>query len=305
MKVQHPGTVTRSCRRLEPERHASPTSRPSTAWRSAGPPPGRMPAPTASTTAPPGPRCSPSTPRRRRSRDRSTWDPCSATCRPTRSPATAACGDGSSSTRWAGTTTGCPPSAGCRTSSECVCDPSLPYDPDFRLPEEPGKDDIPVSRPNFIALCHELTAEDEQAFEDLWRRVGLSVDWGRTYATIDDRSRRDQPAHVPAQPRPRRGLLRGGAHACGTSTSRRRWRRPRWRTANGTAPTTGIRFDDIEIETTRPELIAACVALVAHPDDERYRDRFGTTVHTPALRCRGARARPPPGRAGQGHRASP
>ena len=42
-----------------------------------------------------------------------------------------------------------------------------------------------------------------------------------------------------------------------------------------------LRFDDIEIETTRPELVAACVALVAHPDDERYAARFGTTVHTP------------------------
>src|SRR5438874_5369606 len=40
-------------------------------------------------------------------------------------------------------------------------------------------------------------------------------------------------------------------------------------------------FDDIPIETTRPELLAACVALVAHPDDARYRDRFGTAVHTP------------------------
>ena len=70
------------------------------------------------------------------------------------------------------------------------CDPSLPYDPDFPLPDEPGKDDIPVSRPNFIELCERLTAEDEQAFEELWRRVGLSVDWQRTYATIGDRARR-------------------------------------------------------------------------------------------------------------------
>ena len=37
----------------------------------------------------------------------------------------------------------------------------------------------------------------------------------------------------------------------------------------------------VEIETTRPELLAACVALVAHPDDERYRPLFGSTVVTP------------------------
>jgi valyl-tRNA synthetase len=37
----------------------------------------------------------------------------------------------------------------------------------------------------------------------------------------------------------------------------------------------------VEIETTRPELIPACVALVAHPDDERYRPLFGRDVVTP------------------------
>ena len=37
----------------------------------------------------------------------------------------------------------------------------------------------------------------------------------------------------------------------------------------------------VHIETTRPELIPACVALVAHPDDERYADLFGTTVLSP------------------------
>ena len=117
VEVQHPGTVTRSCRPPRPERPASPTSPPSTVWRSAGPPPGRRPAPTASTPAPPGPRSSPSTPPRRRCRARSTWARSSATSRPTPSPATGACGAGSSSTPWAGTTTGCRPSAGCRPTS--------------------------------------------------------------------------------------------------------------------------------------------------------------------------------------------
>ena len=41
------------------------------------------------------------------------------------------------------------------------------------------------------------------------------------------------------------------------------------------------RDTQVVISTTRPELIASCVAMVAHPDDERYDGLFGTTVRTP------------------------
>src|SRR6188508_1303808 len=70
------------------------------------------------------------------------------------------------------------------------CDPSLPYDPAFQPPDKPGKQPIPVSRPNFIELCTRLTVEDEKAFEQLWKSLGLSVDWSMTYATIDKRAQR-------------------------------------------------------------------------------------------------------------------
>jgi valyl-tRNA synthetase len=38
---------------------------------------------------------------------------------------------------------------------------------------------------------------------------------------------------------------------------------------------------DLFIDTTRPELIPACVALVAHPSDERYKPLFSTSAITP------------------------
>ncbi|HET6813733.1 MAG TPA: class I tRNA ligase family protein, partial [Actinomycetota bacterium] len=70
------------------------------------------------------------------------------------------------------------------------CDPSLPYKPAFEPPEWPSRQPIAVSRPNFVELCSQLTMEDEQAFEATFRRLGLSVDWSLTYATIGERARR-------------------------------------------------------------------------------------------------------------------
>src|SRR5205807_5989876 len=47
-----------------------------------------------------------------------------------------------------------------------------------------------ISRPNFVQLCLRLTESDEQVFEELWRTLGLSVDWAMTYTTIGERAQR-------------------------------------------------------------------------------------------------------------------
>ncbi len=189
------------------------------------------------------------------------------------------------------------------------CDPSLPYDPSFEPPATPPpKDAVAVSRPNFVALCQRLTVEDEKAFEDLWRALGLSVDWGLTYATIDERSRR-------ASQRSFLHLLAAGdvyQHEAPTlwdvdfrtavsqaeledrerpaAYHRLRFPRADPGAAGGALPDGStappVDGDAIEIETTRPELLPACVALVAHPDDARYRPLFGTEVVTPLFGVR-------------------
>ncbi|MEV5976207.1 valine--tRNA ligase [Streptomyces sp. NPDC052114] len=165
------------------------------------------------------------------------------------------------------------------------CDPTLPYDPGFTPPETPGKHQLPVSRRNFIELCERLTVEDEKAFEALWRHLGLSVDWSHTYQTIDaDARATSQLAFLD-------GLARGEAYVAEAPTL---WD-VTFRTAVAQAELedrerTGahhtLRFRagsgrTVLIETTRPELLPACVALVAHPEDERYQDLFGTSVRTP------------------------
>src|SRR6187402_2767249 len=52
------------------------------------------------------------------------------------------------------------------------CDPSLPYTPSFTPPEKPDpKRQVPVDRPNFVALCEQLVVEDEKLYEGLWRTL--------------------------------------------------------------------------------------------------------------------------------------
>jgi valyl-tRNA synthetase len=66
------------------------------------------------------------------------------------------------------------------------CNPHLPYDPDWKPEKASRKKKIEeVSRQNFIEACGVVTDEDEKAFENLWRRLGLSIDWSEPYATID------------------------------------------------------------------------------------------------------------------------
>jgi valyl-tRNA synthetase len=196
------------------------------------------------------------------------------------------------------------------------CDPSLPYDPSFRPPDTPPKPPVAVSRPNFVELCTTLTVEDEKAFEALWRRLGLSVDWGLTYATISTQARRvSQLAFL-------RSLQRGEAYQLEAPTlwdidfrtavaqaeledrempgayHRVRFAlktsgvvvlengNPSFPNRRPETPVSVFGGNDsrglfVEIDTTRPELIPACVALVAHPDDERYKPLFGREVVTP------------------------
>jgi valyl-tRNA synthetase len=173
------------------------------------------------------------------------------------------------------------------------CDTSLPYEQSFEPPAKPDpKSKISVSRANFVELCTRLTVEDERAFEELWRRVGLSVDWNLTYTTIGERARRTSQAAFL------HNLARGEAYQAVAPSL--------WDVTYQTAvaqaeledrPVVGAyhrygfaRCDGasadgagapVMVDTTRPELLPACVALVAHPDDPKYQPLFGTTVRSP------------------------
>lgn len=173
------------------------------------------------------------------------------------------------------------------------CDPSLPYEPDFVPPHDGGDgksikyaDQKPISRRNFIELCWKLTAEDEKQFEHLWRYLGLSVDWKQNYQTIGAKAQKvAQAAFI-------KNLERGEAYqsqapglwdvtfqtAVAQAELEARDYPGHYHALAFHSPLGG---DDVVIETTRPELLPACCALIAHPDDERYQHLFGHTVTSP------------------------
>jgi valyl-tRNA synthetase len=171
-------------------------------------------------------------------------------------------------------------------------DVRAPHQPGLQLepasPEARKGPPRPISRPTFIELCRRVTAEDEKAFEALWRRIGLSVDWRQRYATIDDHCRR--VAQLSFRD------LHDAGHLYSTFAP------TMWDVDYQTAvaqaeveerPTAGafheIAFDTertrFVVATTRPELLPACVAVAAHPEDPRHRTLIGQTAFSPLFRA--------------------
>ena len=174
-------------------------------------------------------------------------------------------------------------------------DPFMAYDPDLKVERvDPNTKprDLPrptvISRRNFIDLCHIVTAEDEVAFKDRWKMLGLSVDWNEEYATIDHRSRAIaqlsfldlyEKGHIYQVEAPTMWDIDFATAVAQAEVEDRE--------RDGA-------FHDLEfgtedggsfvISTTRPELLAACVGIAAHPDDERYKPLFGKKAISPVYR---------------------
>lgn len=173
------------------------------------------------------------------------------------------------------------------------CNVELAYDPNWK--PAPSENKVEVSRRNFIEACQIVTAEDELAFETLWRNLALSVDWSEQYSTIGEHCRKiSQLSFIDLA---KKGLVY-------TADAPTMWD-VTYQTALAQAdiedrekdgayhdisftidgPENSIREDFI-ISTTRPELLVSCIAVVAHPDDERYQKYFGKHAITPLYKAR-------------------
>jgi valyl-tRNA synthetase len=170
------------------------------------------------------------------------------------------------------------------------CDPALSYDPNLKLELGRQGETLTVSRSNFIELCDAVVAEDERAFREIWERLGLSVDWNETYATIDRRCRYVSQLSF--------------LHLIEKGEAELRHAPTMWDVDYQTAVAQAemedrerdgffhkLRFHvdgggEFVVATTRPELLPACVAIAAHPDDDRYQHLIGKDAITPLFEAR-------------------
>jgi valyl-tRNA synthetase len=137
----------------------------------------------------------------------------------------------------------------------------------------------------FIQAIVRTSQQLEEKYEQIWRRLGLSVDWEYTYSTISPAARKvAQYSFIDL-------YQKGQVYRSSSPTI---WC-PYCRTAIAHAEvadmqrqadflTIAFRLDDgqvLPIATTRPELLPACVAIFVNPEDQRCRHLIGRKAITP------------------------
>jgi len=169
---------------------------------------------------------------------------------------------------------------------EITCNPHLPYQANWTptLANKESKREE-VSRQNFIEACEVLTQKDEEAFESMWRQLGLSVDWDIQYESINAHSRKMsqasfldlvQKGYVYQHEAPTMWDVDFQTAVAQAEIEDRNCQGAYHHLAFGVEG-----GGQLVIATTRPELLPACIAVVAHPEDERYKPLFGKKALTP------------------------
>jgi len=142
-----------------------------------------------------------------------------------------------------------------------------------------------VPRDEFRRMCIEHTEEQIDAMKETMLDLGFSQDWTTEFRTMDPEYwGKTQRSFVEMA---EDDYIYRGEHPVNWC--------PRCETAIAESEVenedrTGTLYevtfpgagnDDVDIATTRPELLAACVGMAVHPDDERYEGRVGDTFEVP------------------------
>ncbi len=169
-----------------------------------------------------------------------------------------------------------------------ACNPKIPYDPAFKpVHNDNNKNEHQeISRKNFIEACETLIAEDEKVFENVFRRIGHSYDWNLTYSTISPTSIKiSQASFLDLYQKGKVVAVEAPIMWDVTFKSAVSQAEVEDKEIEGFFHDIRFSIKDSDetfiIATTRPELLASCLAVVAHPDDKRYKHLFGKTAIVP------------------------
>jgi len=159
----------------------------------------------------------------------------------------------------------------------------LPVEVEVERRNNIKKTEVPPDK--FRTLCMELVEENIKNMKESITRLGCSIDWSTEYRTMNpDYWRRTQLSLILLY---KKGFIYRGKHPVNWC--------PRCETAIADAE---VEYDTrntqlhyikfkleeggfLEIATTRPELIPACVTVAVHPEDERYARYIGKKIHVP------------------------
>ena len=141
-----------------------------------------------------------------------------------------------------------------------------------------------MSRAEFIKLCQTSVSEMRPAFVQDWKNMGISCDFDHAYATIDSRSQATSQASFIDLFKKHR-IYRSETPVAWCMQCQTAIAQAEFENVEQQSTFNDINFTidghPITIATTRPELLPACVALAAHPGDERYAKFKGKKAKVP------------------------
>ncbi len=142
-----------------------------------------------------------------------------------------------------------------------------------------------MERKDFIQKCLETNEKYVEIYKNLWKKMWLSVDWTKTYSTIQLSTQQIvqkefvklyKKWEIISKDFPALRCTKLQATIAQAETEEKEF--------NEFFNEIEFTLDDgtkLVIATTRPELLPACKAVFAHPDDERYKPYFGHKITTP------------------------
>jgi len=142
-----------------------------------------------------------------------------------------------------------------------------------------------ISRSDFIAKCLEETKIGSRTYQDLWRLLGISVDWTKTYSTIDKHSQKTSQASfldlVKKQKAYRAKKPIMWCTTCQTALAQADLEDEEKETNLVYIKAKTQAGENVVFATTRPELLPSCVGMSVDPTDERYKTLAGKKVILP------------------------